>query len=163
MVDSTRSTSTYETLIRLREKLTRLHGIIMPKGLNKLKDELRGICTLIKMHHYKDGQKYGHLASIIPQEKYRIIINDNAWIHTVPTDPSAYSSDALSVGNAAAQLEQFVAEHKILQSSYANYLSMEEARKELILFAVGGDALAPLKKQYIGFGNTTILSMLTHL
>jgi hypothetical protein len=70
---------------------------------------------------------------------------------------------ALSVGNMAAQHKQFVSKHKVLQSSYANYLGMEEAGKELILYAVGEDALAPLKKQYIGFRDTTILSMLDHL
>jgi hypothetical protein len=67
------------------------------------------------------------------------------------------------VGNAAAQLKQFVAEHKVLQSSYANYLGVEEAGKELILYAVGDDALAPLEKQYIGFGDMMILSILDHL
>jgi hypothetical protein len=67
------------------------------------------------------------------------------------------------VGNAAAQREQFVPKHKVLQSSYANYLGMEEAGKELILYAVGANALAPLKKQYTGFRDTTILSMLDHL
>ncbi len=40
---------------------------------------------------------------------------------------------------------------------------MEEAGKELILYAVGNSAPAPLKKQYIGFGGTTILSILDHL
>ncbi len=40
---------------------------------------------------------------------------------------------------------------------------MEEAGKELILYAVGANALAPLKKQYTGFRDTTILSMLDHL
>ncbi len=70
---------------------------------------------------------------------------------------------ALGVGNAVAQCEQFATKHKVLQSSYANYLGVEEAGKELILYAVGDDALAPLKKQYIGFGDTTILSMLDHL
>jgi hypothetical protein len=38
-----------------------------------------------------------------------------------------------------------VAEHKILQKSYNDYLGVEEAGKELILYAVGDDALAPLK------------------
>ncbi len=80
-----------------------------------------------------------------------------------PADPGAYSAAALGMGNAAAQREQFVAKHKVLQSSYANYLGVEEAGKELISYAVGDNALAPLKKQYIGFGDTMILSMLDHL
>ena len=50
-----------------------------------------------------------------------------------------------------------MAQHKIEQKSYRDYLSIEEAGKEIILYAVGNDAVAPLKKQYIGFGNTTVL------
>jgi hypothetical protein len=56
-----------------------------------------------------------------------------------------------------------VAEHKILQKSYNDYLGIKEAGKELILYAVGDDALAPLKKLYIGFGDTTVLGMIDHL
>jgi hypothetical protein len=67
MVDSSKSTSTYETLIGLCDKITCLNGIIMPEGVNKLEDKLGGVCTLIKTHHYTEGQKYGHLASVMPQ------------------------------------------------------------------------------------------------
>ncbi len=81
---------------------------------------------------------------------FRFVSHDT-WTHGVPDDPGAYSQDALSIGNAAAQREQFVAEHKILQKSYNDYLGVEEAGKEPILYAVGDDALAPLKKLYIGF------------
>ena len=41
-----------------------------------------------------------------------------------------------------------MAEHKILQKSYNDYLGVEEAVKELILYAIGDDALALLKKLY---------------
>ena len=54
-------------------------------------------------------------------------------------------------------------QHKIKQKSYRDYLSVEEAGKELILCAVGNDAVAPLKKQYISFGNTTVLAIINHL
>ena len=163
MVEGSKSSSAYETLIGVRDKITRLNGIITPENVDKLEDELGGVCTIIKTHHYTEGQKYGHLASVIPQAKYRIVISDDTWTHTAPVDPGAYSAAALGVGNAAAQREQLVAEHKQLQASYASYLGVEEAGKELILYAVGADALAPLKKQYIGFGDSTILTMLDHL
>ena len=54
-------------------------------------------------------------------------------------------------------------QHKVKQKSYYNYLSVEEGGKELILYAIGNDAVTPLKKQYIGFGNTTVLKMIDHL
>ncbi len=63
----------------------------------------------------------------------------------------------------AAKREKLAAEHKILQESYNDYLGVKEAGKELILYAVGNDALAPLKQLYIGFGNTTVLEMINHL
>jgi hypothetical protein len=97
------------------------------------------------------------------RKKYRIVISNNAWTRAALAHPRTYLAAALGVRNAVAQCKQFVAEHKVLQSSYTNYLGMEEAGKELILYAVGNDALAPLKKQYIGFGDTRILSMLDHL
>jgi hypothetical protein len=154
----------YDTLINLREKMTRIHeGAITSEAVGKVQDELGGIFTVAKTHHYDQGQKDGHLASAIPKAKYRLVIVDPAWTHTVPTDPGAYSADALTAGIAAATREQYVAQHKVKQKSYNDYLSVEEAGKELILYAVGEDAIAPLKWQYIGFGNTTVLKKIEHL
>ncbi len=157
------SHNAYNTLINLRDKLTRLNGMIMPEAIDKLEDELGGIFTVAKTHQYAHGQKYGHLASAILEAKYWLLINDAEWTHMVPTDPGAYSADALGVVNAAATRKQFVAQHKIKQKSYSNYLSIEEAGKELILYTVGNDAVAPLKKQYIGFDDITVLQMIDHL
>jgi hypothetical protein len=70
---------------------------------------------------------------------------------------------ALVAGVSAAQQDSLVAQHKIEQTVYADYLGAQEAGKELLLYGVGDDALAPLKKQYITFGNSTIHSMILHL
>jgi hypothetical protein len=43
------------------------------------------------------------------------------------------------------------------------YLGAQEAGKGLLLCGIGDDALAPLKKQYINFGNSTIHSIIQHL
>ena len=67
---------------------------------------------------------------------------------------------ALGAGVSAAHREQIVANHKEAQHSYAEYLGVQEAGKELILYGMGDDALAPLKKQYINFGNATIHTMI---
>ena len=104
----------YDTLITLRDKLTCLNGTIILEAIDKLEDKLSGIFTVVKTHHYSQGQKYGNLASVIPQDKYRLIIADAAWNHVAPTDPGAYSTNALTSGNAASICKQYVAEHKIL-------------------------------------------------
>ena len=158
-----KSSGAYETLINLRDKMTRLNGVITPEAIDRLEDELGCIFTVVKMHHYEQGQKYGHLVSAIPEAKYLIVIANPTWTHTVPGDPGAYSAAALIAGTSAAQREQLVATHKVTIESHANYLKVEEAGKELILYAVGDDALAPLKKQYIGFGDETVLTMIVHL
>ena len=55
-----------------------------------------------------------------------------------------------------------MANHKDAQNSYAEYLGAQETGKELILYGVGDNALAPLKKQYINFSNATIHTMIKH-
>jgi hypothetical protein len=117
---TSKSNGAYNTLISLQDKLTRLSGVITPEAVDKLEDELGGIFTVTKTHHYEQGQKYGHLASAIPKSKYRLIIGGTAWVHSVPADPGAYFQAALGTGNSAAHQEQLVAEHKILQKSYNN-------------------------------------------
>jgi hypothetical protein len=160
---TSKSNAAYDTLISLCDKLTRTNGMITPEAVDKLKDELGGIFMVTKTHHYKQGQKYGHLTSAIPEQKYRLVIGNATWAHTVPGGPGAYLQAALGIGNSAALQEQHVAEHKILQKSYNDYLGIKEVGKELILYAVGDDALAPLKKLYIGFGDSTVLEMIDHL
>ncbi len=56
-----------------------------------------------------------------------------------------------------------MAEHKILMKSYNDHLGIKEVGKDLIMYAAGNNALTPLKKQYIGFGNLTVLLMINHL
>ncbi len=43
-------------------KMTHLNGVITPEAVDRLEDELGGIFTVVKTHHYEQGQKYGHLA-----------------------------------------------------------------------------------------------------
>jgi hypothetical protein len=113
MMSSSASNNANNMLIKLWDKLTHLNGVITPEAVIKLKDKLGGIFTMAKTHHYTQGQKYGHLASAIPKSKYRLVIGNATWTHTVPTNRGAYSADALNVGNVAATREQVVAQHKI--------------------------------------------------
>jgi hypothetical protein len=73
---TSKSNAAYDTLISLRDKLTRINSMITPEAVNKLKDELGEIFMVTKTHHYEQGQKYGHLTSAIPKQKYRLIIGN---------------------------------------------------------------------------------------
>jgi hypothetical protein len=100
---------------------------------------------------------------VIPQEKYLVVISNPAWVYVALANPGAYSAAALIAGVSAAQREQLVAQHKEAQTTYTDYIGAQETVKELLLYGVGADALAPLKKQYINFGDATIQSMILHL
>jgi hypothetical protein len=80
-----------------------------------------------------------------------------------PVNPDAYAAPALAAGVSAAHQEQIIVQHKEMQTVYIEYLGAQEAGKELLLYGIGNDALAPLKKQYINFGDATIHSMILHL
>jgi hypothetical protein len=64
-----KSNASYDKLISLHNKLTRLNGVITQEAIDRLKDVLREIFMVTEMHHYKQGQKYGHLTSAIPEPK----------------------------------------------------------------------------------------------
>jgi hypothetical protein len=66
-------------------------------------------------------------------------------------------------GHQRSPPTQLIANHKEEQISYTKYLKAQEAGKELILYGMGNDALAHLKKQYINFGDATVHSMIKHL
>jgi hypothetical protein len=79
--------------------------MITPEAINKLKDKLGRIFAVSKTHHYKQGQKYGHLASATPETKHRLVIGDRTWTHPIPGSPGAYSQAALGIKNSADQHE----------------------------------------------------------
>jgi hypothetical protein len=153
----------YEILAAQKSTVTKIAGVITPEAVENLENDIRGIFTILKSNHFDKGQRYGYLACVIPQDKYRVVIANNTWSYLAPANPGAYAHAALGAGVSAAQREQIVANHKEAQHSYAKYLGAQEAGKELILYGVGNDALKPLKKQYINFSDATIHTMIKHL
>jgi hypothetical protein len=150
-------------LVAQKDTITKITGVITPESINTLENKLGGAFTILKSSHFNKGQQYGFLAMVIPQAKYRIVINNPTWVYAAPGNPGVYAAVALGANVNAAQPEQIVACHKEEQTSYTDYLSAQEAGKELLLYGVGDDALAPLKKKNINFGDATIHSMILHL
>ena len=162
---STKSSQTgaYEMLASQKDVITKITGTITPESIDELENELGGAFTILKSKHFDQGERYGHLAIVIPKTKYRVVIANPTWVYAAPADPGAYAAAALVAGVSAAQRDQIVAQHKVQERAYADYLGAQEAGKELLLHGVGDDALAPLKKQYINFGDETVHSMILHL
>ena len=116
-------------LIAQKDAITRITGIIMPESIDRLKNELGGAFTKLKSTYFAEGQRYGFLATMIPEEKYRIVISNATWNYVAPGNPGVYTAAALIAGVSAAQREQLVAQHKDKQTAYANYLGLQEAGK----------------------------------
>ncbi len=138
-------------LVAQKDAITKITGIITPESIDTLENKLGGAFTILKSTHFTDGQRYGFLATVIPKAKYRIIISNAEWVYADPVDPGMYSAAALVAGVSAAQQDSLVAQHKIEQTAYADCLRAQETGKELLLYGVGDNALAPLKKPILQF------------
>ena len=55
----------------------KIAGVITPEAVNNLKNEIGGIFTILKSNHFDEGQRYGYLACVIPEDKYRVVIENN--------------------------------------------------------------------------------------
>jgi hypothetical protein len=92
----------HKTLVAPKDVITKIMGIITPKSINTLKNELGGAFTILKSTHFAEGKGYGYLACIIPEEKNCIVIADPTWVYVAPVDPGAYAVAALAAGVSAA-------------------------------------------------------------
>jgi hypothetical protein len=80
----------------------------------------------------------------------RISTLSSSWTqfgYSAPVNPGAYAAAALTAEMSMAHCAQIIAQHKETQTAYTKYLGAQEAGKELLLYGIGDDALAPLKKQ----------------
>ena len=154
----------YEQLFEQRHtSITRAVGPITPEVIDKLQDEVATIAATTKTYSYPQGQVFGHVAAIIPEAKYRVLINDPTFTYAIVADPGAYDQQALAAGESAAQREQIVAEHKRLQTDYQSYITVQQVSKDFIIYALGVLAIAALKKPYVAYSTSTVHKLFTHL
>ena len=77
-------------LVAQKDAITRITGIITPESMDRLENKVGGAFTKLKSTYFAEGQRYGFLATVIPEEKYRIIISDATWNYAAPDNPGAY-------------------------------------------------------------------------
>jgi hypothetical protein len=106
----------YNSIVAQQDKITRVLGTITTETIDILEDELVGIASTIKLDHYKDGQKYGHLAIVIPEAEYKTIIGDNAWTYDVPPNIRAYCQ-IVRTNTINGKCKQQEAEHTVKHNS----------------------------------------------
>jgi hypothetical protein len=67
----------YEMLVTQKDRIMRITGVITPESIDTLKNKLGGAFTILKSTHFDEGRRYGYLACVIPEAKYRIIIRNS--------------------------------------------------------------------------------------
>ncbi len=102
----------YKILVNQNSAISKITGIITPKSINTLKNELGGAFTILKSTHFAKREQYRYLVCIIPEEKYRIVIADPTWVYAALVNPGAYAAAALAAGVSAAHQKQITVQHK---------------------------------------------------
>jgi hypothetical protein len=125
----------YEILVAQKDVTMKITGIITPKSINTLENELGGAFTILKSTQFAKGEQYGYLSCIIPEEKYRIVIAGPNQVDTAPVNPGTYAVAVLAAGVSIAHQEQITGQHKDTQMAYTKYLGTQEAGKELFCMA----------------------------
>ncbi len=93
----------YEILATQKSTVMKIAGVITPEAINNLENEIGGIFTILKSNHFNKVQRYGYLACVIPEDKYRVVIANNTWAYQAPDNPGVYAVTALGAGVSTAQ------------------------------------------------------------
>ena len=73
MSTSEKAVKIRDTIVAQINKITKIHGDITPSQIDTLEEEIGSILTWIKLNHFKECQKYGHLAVILREATYRTV------------------------------------------------------------------------------------------
>ena len=76
MGSTSSATTTRDTILAQKERITRIVGDIDADDVDNLEEELGAILVTIKSTHFPQGAKYGHLPVILGQERIRTILGD---------------------------------------------------------------------------------------
>ena len=118
MTGSTNLTgSIRDSIIAQKDQITQIIGEITPESIDNLEEEVGGVAATVKSYHFDSGIDNGHLAVIIPQADYRIIIEDDGWEYEPPEELEEY--DAAAVTATVAQRAVIEAQHM-----YHHHLSL---------------------------------------
>jgi len=75
MSASKESLAIYEAMVANKDNITRIIGDISPDQVDNLEEEIAWILTKFNSNHYTEDRMYGHLACILTQMAYQLVIN----------------------------------------------------------------------------------------
>ncbi len=88
-------------MLAQQDNITQLNGDNIPDTVDVLKEEIEKITVTIKLYHYAKGDVWGHLATIIPEEKMAALIGDVGFDRSAPIWQDTYNDALLNTGTEA--------------------------------------------------------------
>ena len=117
-------TTNAEVLAKLKDQhLPRIRGKPTVQDIKDLREWAAEIASSIKTNAYPQGQIQGHLPMVIPEDEFRLEIEDEDFEYEEQTDPGAYSTEVTG-DEDEYELEIKKAEHKQRQVDYQKYLGV---------------------------------------
>ena len=144
------------------ETVTRIIGEPTKQDVEKLEEELAEIAVKFQTGTFTGGDEFGHMCLVVSQEKYRTIINDNAWTYTEPVKPQAFDETLTNAATDLAQKKR-IAQHTRKIEEYELFKGVLVGLRERILYAVDEQYLRPLKATLLGYARVTPRQMIQHL
>jgi hypothetical protein len=124
-------------------------------------DEAAEMATLIKLQTIPGGMEHGHLAIVIPEDEYRLELEDNDYDYEEPTNPGSYPKlDRTEDDHTIKRME---AEHKEAVSDYHKYLGVTEHLRREFTTCMDPTWIEALRRPRGGYANMTIKTFFTHL
>ena len=149
------------SIVAQKDEITKIVGEITPEAIDNLEEELGGVATTVKSYHFKGGRENGHLAAIVSEDDYREIIEDEEWEYVEPEDQEEYDPDAVACTVAQRAVRE--AKWKRKATSLVTFGGVCEGTKDLIIYAVGEDAVVSLKQRFVKYGKVSPKQMIKHL
>jgi len=142
--------------------VTRIIGQPTNAAVDLLQEELAKIAATVKTPLIDQGNKYGHLAVIVPEDDYKEIIKNRRWSYQEPVHPGYYDA-TITANTTEVEAKAKEAEHKEKLRLYQVFLGVEQALREMIVEAVDKQHIAELDEEYVGYTGVTPLAMIEHL
>ena len=136
--------------------LTRIEGVPSYEDIKILNDELTGNAVTVTTN--LGGGVVGFARLTLTAAIYSTIC-PHAWVN--PPNPGIQAS--IPDGSTASQISAYNRAFDKAFQLYADFVAVGNALKKQLLAAVDDIYLCSLKMPYIGYGNVTVLELLTHL
>lgn len=157
------STTKIETLKTLAgSHLTRVIGRKpTAHDVDRWEDEISEMAALIPVRIFEGGLEHGLLATVIPEDEYRLEIEDEDWEYEEPEDPGSYPD--LEGNEDEFTVKRMEAEHRNKQEDFLKYTAFKQHIQKQFIECIDSTWIENLKRHRTGYAHVTPRQFLDHL